>query len=339
MTDLASAAGVSKNTISLALRNDPQISADTRARIRTLARKMGYQTHPVVAHLMTQLRLSRTGRFRACLALVNANRDPKAFRRHPTVPSYVEGCRRRAKEAGYELDEFWLHDPEVSTSRLVQILHTRGISGVLLVGLMSENRLPEERALLWNSFLCIVTGVRTRQPALSFACADHHDLAFRAVRECLALGYRRPGLVLDGVIDELVDRRFSSGFTAGQAALPRSARTRPFFDVSAADRDRSRFNRWLGQERPDVILTLYNRIRDWVEEAGLRVPEDLGLVQLEWRKKEPEWAGMDQHNDVVGEAAVDMLIGLLQRSDNAVPEFPRATLIGSTWRTGSTLKS
>jgi DNA-binding LacI/PurR family transcriptional regulator len=339
MADLAAAAGVSKNTISLALRDDAQISTATRQRIQGLARKMGYQTHPVVAHLMTQLRLSRTGRFRSCLALVNANRDPKAFRLHPTVPSYVEGCRRRAREVGYELDEFWLHDPGVSTVRLVQILQSRGIAGVLLVGLMSENRLPQERALLWNTFPCVVTGVRTRQPALSFACADHHDLVFRAVRECLALGYQRPALVLDQVIDDLVDRRFSSGFFAGQAAVPRTGRTRPFFDVNAADRDRKRFDRWLVHERPDVILTLYNRIRGWVEEAGLRVPEDIGLVQLEWRKNEPEWAGMDQHNDVVGEAAVDMLVGLVQRSESAVPEFPRATLIGSSWRPGSTLKS
>ncbi len=34
MTDIARRAGVSKNTVSLALRHDPQIPAATRARIR-----------------------------------------------------------------------------------------------------------------------------------------------------------------------------------------------------------------------------------------------------------------------------------------------------------------
>lgn len=37
MTDLARRAGVSKNTISLALRNDPQISPATRRKIHALA--------------------------------------------------------------------------------------------------------------------------------------------------------------------------------------------------------------------------------------------------------------------------------------------------------------
>jgi LacI family transcriptional regulator len=338
MSDVAVAAGVSKNTVSLALRHDPQIPPGTRSRIETLARKMGYQTHPVVSHLMTQLRLSKTGRFRSSLALINANRDPMAFVRHPTVPSYVQGCRRRAHASGYELDEFWLHDPKLSTERLVHILRSRGINGVLLVGLMTENRLPGDRELLWQTFPCVVTGVRTREPALSFACTDHHDLACRAVRECLARGYRRPALVLDGVIDQLVDQRFSSGFLAGQSTLPKRQRTQPFYDIATADKDVGVFQGWLNKEKPDVILTLYNRIRQWVEQTGRTVPADMGLVQLEWRSKEPEWAGMDQHNDIVGEAAVDMLIGLIQRGEWSLPDFPRATLIGSSWQNGATLK-
>src|ERR1700683_1076213 len=112
MSDIAFKAGVSKNTVSLALRNDPQIPETTRHRIQLLAQTMGYKKNPTVTHLMAQLRMSRAPAFQASLALLNANQDVAAFTRHPTIPVYVSGCRRRAEELGYSLDEFWLHDPE-----------------------------------------------------------------------------------------------------------------------------------------------------------------------------------------------------------------------------------
>jgi LacI family transcriptional regulator len=59
---------------------------------------------------------------------------------------------------------------------------------------------------------------------------------------------------------------------------------------------------------------------------------------LEWRADSPDWAGMNQHNDVVGEAAVEMVIGMIHNNEG-IPDFPRATLVGSTWVNGKTVRS
>jgi hypothetical protein len=48
---------------------------------------------------------------------------------------------------------------------------------------------------------------------------------------------------------------------------------------------------------------------------------------------------MDQHNDLVGEAAVEMLINLIHNNDPGIPRFPRATLIGNTWVEGKTARA
>jgi LacI family transcriptional regulator len=71
---------------------------------------------------------------------------------------------------------------------------------------------------------------------------------------------------------------------------------------------------------------------------GLRVPDDVGLVQLEWRENRPEWAGMNQHNDITGAVAVDMLTTMIHNGERGVPPFPRATLIGPTWVEGRTVE-
>jgi len=334
MSDIAQRAGVSKNAVSLALRGDPQIPEKTRRHIERVAKSMGYQKNPTVTHLMAQLRMSRAPAFQASLALLNANQDVAAFTRHPTIPIYVSGCHRRAQELGYSLDEFWLHDPELNGERLNKILRARSIKGAIVVGLMKENRLPEKFQSTWEAVPTVVTGVRTRDPALSFACTDHHMLALKAFQQALELGYRRPALVLDHVIDGLTDGRFSAGVQVAQAGLPALNRTRPFYFVEEARQKPALFHRWFEQEKPDALLTLYNVVRDWLKD-----PREVGLIQLEWRSRSPEWAGMNQHNDVVGEAAVDMVIGMIHRGETGVPDFPRGTLVGSTWVDGKTART
>lgn len=338
MSTIAARAGVSKNTVSLALRHDPQIPASTRARVEAVARELGYTKNPVVSELMVELRKAGPAGYRRTLALLNANQDPQAFSRHPTIPAYVTGCRRRAAQLGYALDEFWLHSADLYGEHLNRILRARGIRGLIVVGLMKENRLPPRFSVTWQNHAVVVTGVRTREPTLSFACVDHHALVLEAMERARQLGYRRPALVLERGIDHLVDGRFSAGFWSAQQSLPAADRTAPFLDIEAARIEPARFRAWFETSRPDVILTLHTVVREWLENLGRRVPRDLGIVQLERRRGCADWAGMDQHNDLVGEAAVDMLLTSLHNEAPGLPAAPRATLIGASWAEGATAR-
>ncbi len=337
LKDIADKLGYSKNTVSLALRNSPQIPEETRLRIKQAAEEMGYQANAVVSHLMAQLRASQTPRFQAKLALINANPDRKAFSKHPTIPTYVSGCERRAQQLGYDFDRFWLYEPKMTPKRLINIFNTRNIKGLILVGLMQSSELPADYTDVWQSFACAVTGVRTRQPTLSYCCVDHHDLTLQACEKALRYGYKRPALVLDDVIDRLVERRFSAGYLVGQQLFPKKDRLPPFLKYSEASEDLNIFKEWLDDKKPDVIFTLYNSVLGWLGELDYRIPRDVGVIQLEWRKTQPEIAGMDQHNDMVGEAAVDMVISQIHNNEHGVPEYPRSTYIGSTWRNGETV--
>ena len=337
MAMIAAKAGVSKNTVSLALRGDAQIPPVTRRRIERIAAKLGYVKNPVVAHLMAELRKTRpaTG-YRQTIALLNAHSDAAAFTKHPTIPAYVAGCRRRGEAQGYRFDEFWLHDPELDGAKLNRILRARGIRGVIVVGLMKTSDLPVRFLETWEQHTCVVTGVRTRNPTLSFCCVDHHALVMDACSRAFQLGYRRPALVVDEHIDRLVDGRFSAGMGVGQQMLTEGQRVPAFYAVEDARKDTRLFKEWFERHRPDVILTLYTVVRRWLGELGLEVPRDVGLIQLERARGSLDWAGMDQHNDLTGEAAVDMLVSLMQNNETGVPLYPRAMLVSGSWTEGAT---
>jgi LacI family transcriptional regulator len=340
MAQVARLAGVSKNTVSLALRGSAKVTVETRERVMAAVEQLGYRLNPTVAHLMAQLRQSRAPGFQATLAMVNAHERSDAFVNHATIPAYVEGCRKRAKALGYQLDEFWMHQPDLPVTRWLSIFRARNIRGIVIVGLMRRNRLPEVMAPLWEAYPTVVTGVRTREPALSFACSDHHALALVAYEKAVSLGYQRPALVLDGVIDELTEGRFTAGFLTGQSHMtPMADRTVPFYRVADARKDLGVFREWFAENRPDVIFTLYHEVARWLTELGLQVPGDVGLIQYEWRPSHGDWAGMDQRNDLVGEAALDMLISLVHHNECGVPTHPRATMIGSQWVDGKTVRT
>lgn len=340
MAQVAELAGVSKNTVSLALRGSPRIPLETRERVESAAKALGYQRNAAVGVLMAELRRSGSARFEATLALLNANEDPEAFRKHPTVPVYVAGARKRAAELGYGLDEFWLHDPAISGKRLASILRARGIRGVLVVGLLQTNRLPERMRSLWEEFPAVVTGVRTRSPELSFAGSDQYSLALKAYEQAWHLGYRRPALVLDPVIDSLIDGRFTAGYLIGQQQwrggedpIP------PFTRIAEARKDPACFHQWLKETKPDVLFTLYHEVERWLSAANLKAPKDIGLIQYEWRSQRPHWAGMNQRNDLVGEAAVDLLVSMIHHGDQGVPERAIATQVTSQWVMGKTVRA
>lgn len=336
---IAQKAGVSRTTVGEALRpGSTAVSPALRERIRRIAVEVGYRKNPVLSELMAHLRRNQVHSFRGQLALVNANADREAFRKHPTIPTYVTGAERRAATLGYNFDQFWLHDPTLSGAAWLRIFRARALKGVLIVGLMDQATLPDSLREVWKQFPTVVTGVRTRNPVLSFACVDHHALVMAAFEKAIELGYARPALVMDPTIDGLVEGRFTAGMLMSQTKIPEKQRLPIFSDVAAARKDPAVFGRWLKQHKPDVILTLYNVVFDWLAAAKWRVPDDIGVIQLEWRANRPEIAGMNQHNDIVGEAAVDMLIHKIYHHEFFDESFPRATLIGATWMDGPTVR-
>ncbi len=335
MQDVANAAGVGKATVSLALRDDPRLRPETRKRIQELAEKMGYRTNATVANLMAQLRASKTPKYQATLGFINASPYRDAFSGLPTFRDWITGCKRRAAQLGYGLDEFWLNEPGLTPARLTRILESRGIRGLVFCGILDHDAMPAEFAPLWTNCASVVVGIRTSTPPLHFVCNDQYTTAKSAVFELLKLGYQRPGLVMIPRVDEIVDCRFSAGFWAGQLEIPEAKRA-PIAHLNESDQ--SGFRAWFTKHQPDVVVCIHTEVKRWLDNLGARVPEHVGLAHLDRTPDMTDWAGMQQNNDLVGAAAVDMLIGQLHRNESGLPKFTKSMFIQSTWITSGSVR-
>ena len=338
LADIAKALGISKVAVSLALRGSKSVSKSTAAKVRDKAAELGYQRDALLSRVMKNLKSHKSpNRFCETIALINANKNPNSTREHPTLPTYVEGIRRAADRMGYGIDEFWLHDPALDGDSLSRILKSRGIRGGIVVGLFDDNMLPEKFSALWKNFKFVATGLRTYNPTLDFTSADQFLIANRATLKIIEHGYTRPGLVLDKKIDELVEGRFAGGFLRAQLKLAEKDRISPFMETEEARENPEIFYSWLRSNKPDAILCLYNTPKKWLENIGMQVPRDIALVQLERRRSESDWTGMEQHNDLVGEEAVKKLYDLLNRQEDSAPHQTASTIVTPQWVEAQTM--
>src|SRR5688500_12187967 len=132
LRSLAKTLGLSRTTVSDALRGSPRVDPNTVARVTKAAREAGYRRNPLAAAVMSELRRSRGATFRGVLAAVDLSEPDRAphgvFHR-----VLIAGGRTRAIELGFKLEEFIVGSAGMTIPRLDSILQSRGIHGVLLL--------------------------------------------------------------------------------------------------------------------------------------------------------------------------------------------------------------
>lgn len=129
--EIAKVAGVSRTTVSDALRDLPSVAPKTKQKIQKIADKMGYQKDARVGELMSYLRERKTKREWIPVAWLHTQPTANLF--HLAIwREMYQGAEEKAKSVGFELTHHWLKDPKMPPKRLTQILHARGITGLIL---------------------------------------------------------------------------------------------------------------------------------------------------------------------------------------------------------------
>ncbi|MEY2881482.1 MAG: hypothetical protein RLZZ15_3862 [Verrucomicrobiota bacterium] len=329
---LARALGLSHTTVSDALRGKGRVDPATIARVRAAAKTAGYRRNPLAAAVMSELRRSRGGTFRGVLAAVDlvepARSDPAGgFHR-----ALVAGGRARAAELGFKVEEFVVDARKLTVPRLDTILRSRGIHGVLVLPSWFE---PDWSGLDWSHYAGVYTDYVIERPALHCVCCNHYRSTMALVGRLVERGYTRPGLYVEAGRDQRTQHRFSAAFRAAQETRPALDAVPPLI---AAGRERGEFERWFRRHRPDVVISHFTEVIDWMEACGARVPRTHGFVSLNVLYQTRPCAGLDQQPRELGARAVEMLIAQLQRNERGIPAWPTTTTIPARWVDGPTVR-
>lgn len=333
LRSLARVLGLSRTTVSDALRGSPRVDPATAARVRKAASEAGYRRNPLAGALMSELRRSRGTAFRGVLAAIDFNepsRPELAARYHREL---VAGAETRAAELGFKVEKFGVGSAGLSVQRLDSILQSRGIHGVILLPVWDE---PDLSKLDWTRFSGIYTDYIIERPALHAVCSDHYRSLLAALQRLAGLGYCRPGLFLQKHQDERLQYRWGAAFRAFQESHPA---VKPIPPLIVESFTREEFTRWFRRHKPDVVLGHHTESIGWMESCGAELPATHGFFCLNALMKTRPTAGLDLQPRTLGARAAELLIAQLQRNETGIPEWPSTTMIPAKWVDGPTLRA
>ncbi|MDR1282639.1 MAG: LacI family transcriptional regulator [Opitutaceae bacterium] len=344
--DLARLAGVSPMTVSLALRGHPSIPAETRTRIEKLAGEHHYRPDPALAALNAWRIRQAPTRFQGTLAWVTRFDTRDAWRDMIQAKGYHEGACARADQLGYRMEEFWVNEPGLTAKRATQILLARGVRGLVIAPL------PEAHGridLEWGHFSAVALGYSLAEPKLHVVMNHQFRNMKQVVERLHGLGYRRIGFAMPSANDERVDHNYLGGFWIAQQALARDGdgggggggAGGQMPTLLAAEFDRETFVPWFREARPDAIVVAAStarRVREWLGEEGVRVPQDAGLAVASVPWKDTTISGIDEDVPAIGAHAVETVVGMIHRNEQGVPSRPLSLLVEGIWRAGKTVR-
>lgn len=332
LQDVASECGFHRTTVSMALRDHPAIAAETKQTVAQAARKLGYVPDPVLSALMSYRNSRRPQAFHSVMALANCHSKREELRRNPVYSEYLRGAEEQAAELGYKLEEFWLpHWPEQG-QRWAKTLRARNITALIIAPLPEPAELS---GFPWQDFFAVALGSSLVAPIVPAVTNHQFRTMRRLVGELRARRYRRIGLYHVLEWDERVGRQWTGAFLAEWHTWPEEERV-PLLMVH--EKKPGDVLSWIDKYRPDAVIADDRDLVPKLRQAGLRVPEDIGVASEAATERIPWLSGMNQNDSQVGAAAVDLVASLIHRSERGIPAIPRRVLLDSTWHEGETVR-
>ena len=323
-------AKLSVASVSMALRDNPRLPADTINRVKRIAEELGYFPDPALSALAAHRSRVRVSRDFSVLALVSNWSRKDAWTSLPSARQFIEGASVRARELGYTLQHHWARTDGVSAARFSDILQARGVRGLLLAPFES----PESSLELdWKSF-SVVTMERTAQ--FHHLVPNHYEDLLLCWKKVRSLGYERVGLAVRKDLAIRWSNQWEAAYAYAQSHAKRKLVSIPTLELSQ-DNHLEQLRGWIRKYRPQVVI---GRCEDFIEASnaeGLEVPRDIGYVSLNIIDDVPGASGINQHREIMGAVAVDVLNSLLQRNQSGFQPASIGTQIDGTWRVGSTL--
>ncbi len=318
--DVATAAGVSKTSVSFAFNRPERLKPATAVRILEIAQSMGYRPHPV-ARMLTQ---RRTG----TLGILTPQPLPVMFS-NPFFAAFSEGVAVAADQSGYGL-------------RFISPLHgslaaafgSATVDGIVAIGMSAHHPEIEEVSRASLPTVMVDSGTSSEYSAID---VDDEGGARMAAEHLVALGHRsflvlgvEPPYPAEGHDPEVVMNRRLRGYrSAIEAAGMRLPDSCVVVGPATIRGGHAAFERaWEDGLRPTAVLAMSDAMAIGamraMREAGLAVPRDISVVGFDdldiAELVEPMLTTVHQPVRRKGEAAARLLIAAIEQGDAFRPE-------------------
>ena len=326
LIDVGKACGLSKATVSLALRGHGRIPLKTRKRVQKAAEALGYRPNAAAAVLSAARHKQPV---QHCEIAVITATPFNSFH-----PSDFYGLMDAVKNRGYAVRRV-----EMSTvpniPKAIAHLHFEGVDGVILDRIW----VPDLDLFQydWSAF-SVTVHRRTRylRGGYDVVTPDAVQSLRRVWQEVRSRGYTRIGVLLCRHQPMMSDDELREGalaFCHSEAGASETILAPYLGDL----RDERAIVAWVERHQPDAVIGFnnwhYQMLRDHFD-----IPQKMGYASLHGIQEEhSDIARMFEYNAVVAAMTVDHLDQLIRHSQLGKRAHPRQILVENGWQPGATL--
>jgi len=331
--DLAKIAGVSRTTVSLALRDSHKISGSVRKRIQDLASKNNYQSHPMVAALMQQIRVKKRIQDEEILAFITSGLDPDEWKSSPYVSYLFNGAAGEAKRFGFRLETFWAGPGAKNSRNLSNMLYHRGIRGLLFAPMLWPHPVL---SFPWEKFVSIACTASTGVKELPVVRSNHIRGAQLVLVEIAKLGANSIGVVITENDDLRIERRWSLGVHAFRMQHTETRTELLLLPDYTAEGD---FTAWYKRHRPEALVMLRTDIiGQFLKKLDRTLGKDVPFASLDASPADlGKVAGFYQDPSYLGRKAVQYISRAIYDLSLGPPDHPESIVVDGRFVEGSSL--
>ncbi len=175
--DIAKSAGVGIGTVSRVLNNHPNVTPQTRERVKEVVRRMHYQPHTYAQRLAR----SQSETISAIIPF---------FTNYFSV-EILRGVQEGISRLGYDLTLFGVNDVGQAESSLTRALHRGRVDGILFFSM----RLPDRIVPRLRETGIPIVLVDSSYPKFDSLSVANADGAYDATSHLITLGHRKIGMI------------------------------------------------------------------------------------------------------------------------------------------------
>jgi len=325
--EVASAAGVSTQTVSRVMNKRPDVSSETRERVQTIIDRLGYQPSAVARSLIHQ-RTYTIGVVTAGLKYIGPSRT-------------LSGITQAAEEQGYalmikELPRFDTNNVEP----IVREFYARHVDGIIwAVQEVGDNRSWVSHSSALVEVPVVYLSMHPREH-LTVVSVDNYQGACLAMQHLLTQGYRNIGHI-SGPLDWWEARQRMAGWKDtlqehGLPVLPNHCVEGNWSSTSAAQAVQTLFDQY---PEMDAVFAANDQMALSVLQAAcmrkIRVPEQLGVVGFDNMAESafffPPLTTIQPDQEGIGKVGIEELVKIIQSRRQERDSFePKSIIISPT---------